>query len=243
MATTLSRVISFSTPARAFSGKPCVSSNTSSIFCPFTPPASLMILAATSRPSFTCVPCDTEPGGDCAIVTPTLIGSAANVTLEKANRPAANVSRPTRRVSMGRILLGGYFSIDLSSLRGMLGDWLSPVESQIGRGGFNVAARSRSAFFAVPLRETAVVIQHRLQQHLRARRTLFFRRKFRFVVADTVMAGRENHARGRDTRDVARIMSRTRHHVAHRITRCLRGFTHAIDAFLVEVYRRLVENF
>src|SRR5215204_4021226 len=82
--------MSFSTAARAFSGTPCVSSKRSSIGRPSTPPPSLIILAATSAPSLTWVPWDTEPGGDWAIVTPTLIGSAASAPV--ANRPVASAS-------------------------------------------------------------------------------------------------------------------------------------------------------
>jgi hypothetical protein len=41
-----------------------VSSKRSSIGRPSTPPASLIILAATSAPSLTWVPWDTEPGGE-----------------------------------------------------------------------------------------------------------------------------------------------------------------------------------
>src|SRR4051812_25797719 len=97
MAATLSRVMSFSTAARAFSGRPCVSSMTSSTGRPLTPPASLMILAATSSPSRTCVPWTTEPGGDWVMVTPTLIGSAACA-------PAASASRQTLLSPSARVI-------------------------------------------------------------------------------------------------------------------------------------------
>src|SRR5258706_11584348 len=54
-----------------------------------------------SRPSLTCVPCTTEPGGDCAMLMPILIGSAACAAIE---RPAAAAS--ASRHCRDRVFIG-----------------------------------------------------------------------------------------------------------------------------------------
>src|SRR5213083_677860 len=54
-----------------------------------------------SRPSFTCTPCTTEPGGDCAMLMPILIGSAAWAAIE---RPAAAVATASRHCREGMFI-------------------------------------------------------------------------------------------------------------------------------------------
>src|SRR6187549_1876263 len=44
---------------------------------PSTPPLALIMSFMISTPSFTCTPCTTEPGGDCAMLTPMAMGSCA----------------------------------------------------------------------------------------------------------------------------------------------------------------------
>src|SRR6185437_7517746 len=55
-----------------------------------------------STPSFTCVPCTTEPGGDCAMLMPTLIGSAAKATLDA--KMASEATSDTRNIGVSSSL-------------------------------------------------------------------------------------------------------------------------------------------
>src|SRR6202162_5456472 len=72
------------------------------MFRPSTPPASLIILAAMSWPSRTCAPWLTEPGGDMAMVTPILIGSAASAAPENAIPAASARPKPRKILVMQR---------------------------------------------------------------------------------------------------------------------------------------------
>src|SRR5712691_13443640 len=68
---------------------------------PRTPPALFTWSLMISRPSFTCVPCTTEPGGDCAMLMPILIGSAACAAIERPAAAAAASRQCRDRVFIG----------------------------------------------------------------------------------------------------------------------------------------------
>src|SRR5689334_20843705 len=77
--------------------------------------------------------------------------------------------------------------------------------------------RSNSSGATCAFRQLSIEIQHRLQQNLGALGALLLGGELLLVVADAVLAGYEDHARWRDTRDVNRIVQRTRRDIAVRI--------------------------
>ena len=85
-------------------------------------------------------------------------------------------------------------------------------------------------------------LEHRVQQDIRARLDPFLRRILDFVVTDAVDARHEHHRRRRDLRQIARVVSRARHHVAMRIAETFGGSTHGLHASRIERDGRVVED-
>ena len=103
------------------------------------------------------------------------------------------------------------------------------VEAFIARGG-NAAC------------EPPIILQHRVQQHLRPGGALVQGRALLLVVTDATLAGDEDHRRGRDPGDVAGIVAGAGDHVAHRVAGLLRAVAHTGDQVRVELDRRRLPN-
>src|SRR6185295_15153152 len=65
-----------------------------------------------------------------------------------------------------------------------------------------------SAARAVALGELTVVVEHSLEQHLRAGGALLLGGEFRLVVADPAAAGNENHRGRRNARNICCVVAR-----------------------------------
>ena len=85
-------------------------------------------------------------------------------------------------------------------------------------------ARTRMA-----LRERAVVIEHGLQQHLRAGGALVLGGEFRLVVADAAEAGDEDHRGRGDAGNICGVVAGAGNHVARGQSAQRRGAAHRGD--------------
>src|SRR5205085_1820080 len=82
----------------------------------------------------------------------------------------------------------------------------------------------------VPFGQSAVIVEHGLQQYLCASRALLLRGKFRFVVADAIAAGNENHRRRRDARDIGCVMAGAGNNLLRGESAALGGAAHRRNA-------------
>ena len=82
-----------------------------------------------------------------------------------------------------------------------------------------------------------VVVEHRLQQHLRALGALLLGGKLRLVVADAAAARHEDHRGRRDARNIGRVVARARDDVARGIAGQLRRAADRRDAIRIEPHR------
>src|SRR5258706_7637255 len=77
--------------------------------------------------------------------------------------------------------------------------------------------------------EAAIILKNRVQQNLGSGGAFLEARRFRFVMADALEAGDEDHGGRSYSRHIDRIMAGARHHIARRQARFLGRPPHAAD--------------
>ena len=94
-----------------------------------------------------------------------------------------------------------------------------------------------------PLGQLPVVVEHRLQQHLRALGALLLGGELRLVVADAAAARHEDHRGRRDARDIGRVVAGAGDDVARANSRTARRARRtAATQSGIEPHRRLVPD-
>src|SRR5258708_393272 len=86
--------------------------------------------------------------------------------------------------------------------------------------------------------EAAIILKNRVQQNLGSGCAFLEARRFRFVMADALEAGDEDHGGRSYSRHIDRIMAGARHHIARRQARFLGRPPHSADQLLRETNGR-----